>query len=317
MVFSHALCNCRIFRINSLFLFFLLLLAPVQAAPAAEPVRVVATFSILGDMVKTIGAGRIHLTTLVGADSDAHVYRPTPADARAIARADIILMNGLDYEGWIKRLLESSLHKRAAPGKVVVASQGVKGLKTAGVHSGHEHKGFDPHAWQDLSNGRIYVNNIMQALIAADPDNAGFYRARGAAYLNRLDEVEREIRLLLDTVPAEKRKVVAMHDAFAYFSAAYGVEFLAAVALSTDAEPSAGSIAKLIKLIRAENVAAVFVENISDRRLLEQIASETGAHIGGTLYSDALSGPDGPAATYIELFRHNTRELVKAMRGGN
>jgi zinc/manganese transport system substrate-binding protein len=306
---------------------------------AAEPLKVVASFSILGDMVENVGGDRITLTTLVDPDGDAHVYEPTPADARAISEADLLVINGLEFEGWMERLLEASAYK----GPVVIATQGIEPIPLEGEHheehaddadheheheahadhaheaedhaehAAHDHGEFDPHAWQDLANARIYVSNIASALAKADPGNDSVYTLAAADYEAQLAALDQDVRAMLESVPQERRKVVTSHDAFGYFGRAYGIEFLAPVGMSTDAEPSAGDVAALIRQIREDGITAVFVENITDTRLIEQITAETGAKIGGTLYSDALSGPDGPASTYIEMFRHNATALTNAL----
>lgn len=269
------------------------------------PVDVVATFSILGDMVRQVGGDRVRVTTLVGPDSDAHVYQPTPADARAVAAARLLVINGLGFEGWIDRLKEASGYK----GRVVTATAGVETRRMANRDQGE----IDPHAWQSLANARIYVRNIADGLVAIDPAGAEIYRGNAARYMEEIDAVEAQVREAVDSLPAERRKVVTSHDAFGYLAAAYGIEFFAPVGFSTDAEASAGDVARLIRQIKREEIPAVFVENISDRRLLDQIVRETGARIGGTLYSDALSKEDGPAGTHLGMMLHNIRTLVSAL----
>ncbi len=269
------------------------------------PVDVVASFSILGDMVRQVGGERVRLTTLVGPDADAHVYRPTPADARAIAEARLLVINGLGFEGWIDRLTEASGYK----GLIVTATAGVEPRRMADPDQGK----IDPHAWQSLANALIYVRNIANGLAEIDPAGADIYRSNAARYIEEIDAVEAQIREAVDTLPAERRKVVTSHDAFGYLSAAYGIEFRAPVGFSTEEEASAGDVARLIRQINREKIPAVFVDNISDRRLLDQIVRETGARIGGTLYSDALSKEDGPAGTHLGMMLHNIRTLVSAL----
>ena len=276
------------FRRSVLFSFFAASLIAVSgsaAVRAEDPVEVVATFSILGDMVRQVGGDRVRVTTLVGPDGDAHVYQPTPADARYVAGARLLVVNGLGFEGWIDRLTEASGYK----GRVVTATAGVKPLWTGET----DHREIDPHAWQSLANARIYVRNIADGLAAVDPSGAGIYRRNAARHMVEIDAVEAQVREAIDSLPAERRIVVTSHDAFGYLSAAYGIAFHAPVGFSTDAEPSAGDVARLIRQINREKIPAVFLDNISDRRLLDQIVRETGAQIGGTLYSDALSKADG------------------------
>lgn len=274
-------------------------------ARAHAPVDVVATFSILGDMVRQVGEDRVRVTTLVGPDSDAHVYRPTPLDARAVAGTRLLVINGLGFEGWIDRLTEASGFK----GRIVTATAGVEPRRMADPDKG----AIDPHAWQSLANARIYVRNITDGLAAIDPAGAEIYRGNAARYLEEIDAVEAQVREAVDSLPVERRKVVTSHDAFGYLSAAYGIEFHAPVGFSTEAEASAGDVARLIRQIKREKIPAVFVDNISDRRLLDQIVRETGARIGGTLYSDALSKVDGPAGTHLGMMLHNIRTLVAAL----
>ena len=464
---------------------------PMGFVQADEPIPVVATFSILGDMVAQIGGEHIALTTLVGPDGDAHVYQPTPADAKAVAGADVLFVNGLEFEGWLERLAEASDFNGAyvvatsgidpipfeeehgdehddhddhghgdhafewagtfdlAAGtykwsfakvdggyadpamKMVVLASGdieaseeqaealleasasdAKGdnetlvaqekaytlsfddakdmtvftveISDAGKytfftehmpfefeadehffkdlsgtdvepiaqepdgghhdhghgdhakhddhddhghddhaehddhaghddHHGHHHGAFDPHAWQSVDNAILYVDNIAAALAKADPGNATAYFQNRAAYVAELEALETEVRALVDAIPAEKRTVVTSHDAFGYFAASYGLEFKAPQGLSTESEASAADVAKMIEQIREEGISAVFVESITDNRLLEQIARETGVGIGGTLYSDALSGSDGPASTYLDMMRYNATTLTQAL----
>ena len=269
------------------------------------PIDVVASFSVLGDMVRQIGGDRVRVTTLVGPDGDAHVYQPTPLDARAVAGARLLVVNGLGFEGWIDRLMEASGYR----GRVVTATAGVKPLWMAD----RDHREVDPHAWQSLANTRIYVRNIAAGLAAIDSAGAEFYCSNAAHYMEKINVIEAQVREAIDSLPVERRKVVTSHDAFGYLSAAYGIEFHAPVGFSTEAEASAGDVARLIRQINREKIPAVFVENISDRRLLDQIVRETGARIGGTLYSDALSKVGGPAGTHLGMMLHNIRTLVAAL----
>ncbi len=368
---------------------------------ADEPIPVVATFSILGDMVERIGGEHVSVTTLVGPDGDAHVYQPTPRDARAVSEADVMIINGLEFEGWLERLSEAA----AFDGSMVVATTGIEpiayeddhhdhgddhaghdhdhdhdhgddhaghdhdhdhdhgddhaghdhdhdhdhGKDHAGHdhdhdhehgddhaghdhdhdhdhaeaahdhddhgHHGHDHGAFDPHAWQSIGHAVTYVDNIAAGLAQADPENAAAFYENRAAYVAELEALEAEVAAMMEALPESARTVVTSHDAFQYLGQDYGLTFLAPQGLSTEAEASAQDVAGLITQIREEGISAVFVESITDNRLLEQIASETGATIGGTLYSDALSGPDGPASTYIDMMRHNMTTLTEALAG--
>ncbi|WP_424241759.1 metal ABC transporter substrate-binding protein [Achromobacter sp.] len=298
-------------------------------AQAAEPLKVVASFSILGDIVREVGGDDVSVATLVGPDGDAHEYEPTPGDAKKLAAARVLFVNGLDFETWMPRLAKAS----GFAGATVVASQGVKPRQFAGEghddgkdehghdhdhghghEHGHHHGDADPHAWQNLANGAIYARNVAEGLAAADPARADAYRQRARTYAARLQALDDQVRKTFATIPAERRKIVTSHDAFGYFGDAYGVAFIPAMGVSTDAEPAAGEVARIIEQVKRERVPAVFVENISSPKLVQQISRETGAKVGGTLYSDALSKPGQPGATYLEMFEWNARQLAAAMQ---
>src|SRR4029077_5548721 len=270
-----------------------LLLGMSGGAQAGDKVKAVASFSILGDMVRQVGGNRIEVTTLVGPDGDAHVYEPTPADAKTLPISAILFTNGLGFEGWMDRLEKSSGFK----GKVVVASTGGKPRTMIEEEGGKEETITDPHAWQSLANGKLYVANIRDALIAVDPAGKATYEANASKYLGEIAAEETSVKAALAALPAGRRKIITSHDAFGYFGAAYGLEIIAPGGVSKESEASAQDVAKIIRHIKADNIPAVFMENITDRRLLDQIASETNAKIGGTLYTDALSPADGPAPT--------------------
>lgn len=290
-------------------------LAQTPTQPAAPPMPVVATFSILADLVRNVGGARIALTTLVGPDDDAHVYQPTPSDGRALAAARVVFFNGLGFEGWIRRLVRSS----GTRAEVVEAARGIDAIRDASSGQGHSHGHahshgeFDPHAWHSITNVRRYVENIRDALIAADSDGAELYRANAAAYLVRLQALDTEIRTLVAAVPAERRRVLVQHSAFAYFQRDFGITFVSVQGVSTEAEPTAQQIASLIRQVRDRRIAAIFAENITNPRSLQRIAAETNARMGGTLFSDALSPAGGPATTYIDLMRHNASTIVRAL----
>ena len=276
----------------------LLATAPVFAQGKLE---VAASFTILADLARNIGGDRVVVSSLVGPNGDVHSYVPTPADAKALAGAKVIVLNGLGLEGATARFMETA----AKNAQVVVASTGVTPLR-----QGRE---VDPHAWQSVANAKLYVANIRDALIAADPSDKAVFEANAAAYLQRLDALDAENKAEIAKIPPERRELISIHDAFGYLGAAYGIAFIAPHGVSTEAEGSARDIARIIRQIRAEHIPAVFLENVTDPRVMEEIARESGAHVGGTLYSDALTAPDGPAPTYIDLMRHNVRQLVSAL----
>ena len=357
-----------------------------STAQADEPIPVVATFSILGDMVERIGGEHVALTTIVGPGGDSHVYQPTPQDAVAVASAEVMFVNGLQFEGWLDRLAE------AAPfqGEMVVATMGIDALAFEDGHedhhdehgddhhdeehadhddhdhdkehanhddhdhdkehadhgddhadhddhdhdkdhaehdghdhdeehaehddhAGHDHGAFDPHAWQTVENALIYVDNITQGLVKAAPEHADVFEANRDAYVAELKALEAELDAIMAAIPEDKRTVVTSHDAFGYFGAHYGMTFKAPQGLSTASEASAADVAKLIEQIREEGISAAFVEQLADDRLLKQITNETGISIGGKLYAGTLSGEDGPAATYIDMLRHNAMAIANAL----
>jgi zinc/manganese transport system substrate-binding protein len=310
----------------------LVLLGLSGAVQAADKIKAAASFSILGDMVRNVGGDRVEVTTLVGPNGDAHVFSPTPADAKKLAGADIFFVNGLGFEGWMERLEKSS----GFTGALVVTSGGVMPL-TMRAEEAHHHGNAedkedhdhdaqaeaedddeaqtgvtDPHAWQSLFNGKIYVENIRDALIATDPDGKDVYEANATKYLAAIETEDKAVRAAIAALPKSRRKIITSHDAFGYFGNAYGLEIVAPEGASTESEASAQDVAKIIRQIREEHIP-VFLENVTDRRLLDQIAAETGAKIGGTLYSDALSDSDGPAPTYLDMFRHNVGTLTAAL----
>lgn len=300
--------------------FRLLILIGVAAVSAALPasaqqapkLKVVATFSILGDFARNVGGDRVDVMTLVGSNGDVHVYTPTAADAETIRNAKLVIVNGLGLEGWLPRLVESSGSKAAT----VVATRGVAPRKTAAGEILSRDRGagsLDPHAWQAVANAEIYVANIRDGMVAADPANAATYRANASAYQAKLEALDRDVREAVARIPVERRKVISTHDAFGYFAAAYDITFVAPQGVSTETEPSAGDIATIIAQIKKEKIPAVFLENVSDPRLMRQIASETGVTIGGTLYSDSLTDRNGEAPSYVEMVRHNIRTIASAL----
>lgn len=312
---------------------------------AAEKLLVVASFSILGDIVSEVGGDRISLKTIVGPDGDAHVYQPTPKDAAAVTKAKAVFINGAEFEGWIERLIKASGYK----GPVFESTKGIKLLETEEEHhdddhdkqktaakkkddhhdedkhntaekkkdgnDDHHHGEHDPHAWHDAQKAIAYTNNVRDGLCKVDASGCETYKSNAAAYTKELQALDAEVRKKFGSVAEGKRTIVTSHDAFGYFSNAYGVKILAPQGLSTESEASAADVAKLIDQIRKDGIRAVFVENVSDPRLIEQIARETGARIGGKLFSDALSKSNGPAGTYIKMMRHNASLMASALTG--
>ena len=284
----------------------LLIAISAGPAPAQDKLKVVATFSILADLVQNVGGDRVEVSALVAPNGDAHVYAPTPADARTLGAAQVVVTNGLGFEGWIERLVKASGTKAT----MAVASKGVKPRR---AESDHDHGGSDPHAWQSVANAKIYVANIRDALVKADGAGKTAYEANAGAYLAKLDALDNEVKTTIARIPADRRRIITTHDAFGYFKDAYGLDFIAPQGVSTESEASARDVARIISQIKKQKIPAVFLENVTDPRLLKRIGEESGAKMGGTLYSDALTDGNGPAPTYIDMMRHNVRQLATAL----
>lgn len=299
------------------------MLALIPSVALAEPLKVVASFSIIADFAREVGGDRIALTTLVGPGADAHVYEPRPKDVASMSDASVVLVNGLHFEGFLKRLADASGTKAA----VVELTEGVETIPADEEghgheshegdeqdHAGHDHGPIDPHAFQSAANAKIYVRNAAKAFCTADPEGCTIYEANAAAYSQKLDVLDAEIKQQVASIPEGRRTIITSHDAFGYFEHAYGLRFLAPEGVSTDSEASAADVAALIRQLREDKAAAIFVENVTNPRLVQQIAAETGIKVGGTLYSDALSdGP--PATTYLELMRSNIATIKGAVTG--
>lgn len=287
--------------------FFLIFSCIHASTGAAEtPLKVVATFSILGDLVQQVGGERIELSVIVGPNGDAHVYEPTPADAKKIVQADVVFLNGLGFEGWLERLLQATAY--AKPMVAVSADLPARSMETQGE------KVRDPHTWHNVQHVQQMVEKIAQTLCQIRPQDADYFRARSQAYQEQLRQLDGWIETMLATIPREVRHIITVHDGFSYFGERYGVSFYAPSGISTDAEPSAQQIKTLIDEIKKGHIRALFCENICNHRLLEQIAEETHTVIGGTLYSDALSPPGTAGDDYLRLMRHNVTTLVAALR---
>jgi zinc/manganese transport system substrate-binding protein len=308
------------------FLTLLPALAAPRLAAAQGGVAVVASFSILGDMVRQVAGDRVALRVIAGPNVDAHGFQPRPSDAAALRDAALVVRNGLGFDGWMDRMVRSAGYR----GPLVTTTDGIAPRSMPAHSHGHSHGGGaerrqnhsigprmvpDPHAWQDPRLGAAYARNIGQGLAAADPANAAAHEAAAAAFAARLEALDGWIRAQLATVPEARRVVITSHDAFGYFGAAYGIRFLAPQGVSTEAEPSAQQVGALIRQIRAEGITAVFMENMGNPATLDRLAREAGVRVRGRLYADALSAPDGPAPTYEAMFRHNLSLLVPAMRG--
>ena len=288
------------------------------AAGAAEKLPVVASFSILGDIVGRVGGDRIAVSTLVGPDQDAHVYQPTPDDIKKVAQARLVVVNGLGFEGWLERLTRSANYK----GEIVVASKGIATREMVDENQSenenghkHEHAGHtDPHAWQNPVNVISYTRNIAAALSKLDPAGAAIYQKNGDTYIDALKQLDSWVAAQIATIAPAKRKIITSHDAFNYFGAHYKIDFIAPQGMSTDSEPSAREVAAMIRQMKKERIKAVFVENMSSPKLLRQISREAGTEVGGKLYSDALSGPQGAAPDYLSMMRYNVEQILDGLR---
>lgn len=298
-------------------------MAATSKAPKPPPMPVVASFSVLGDMVAEIGGDNIQLTTIIGLGGDAHSFEPTPEHVRALAQARVLVVNGLGFEAWLPRLMASSNFK----GSKVVASDGIEPLHFDAEHGGHDHAGHDdhddhdthaglvdPHAWQSLTNGIVYARNIAAGLSKADPANASDYNARANRYIDEMKKLDVEVRQALSGIAPEKRKIVVPHDSMGYFGHDYVIEFIPIMGTSNQAEASARDVAAIVDQVRASGGAAVFLEGSANPKIAEQIARETGATVGGTLYADTLSESDQPAGTYLGMFKWNAGQLIYALR---
>ena len=301
----------------------ILSLTTSTAVMAEQKLNVISSFSILGDLVSQIGQEHITVTNLVKVDGDAHVFNPTPQDAKAISKAQLVVTNGLHFEGWMPRLIEAANYQGVQDIANNVLDQLTKKHEHEhhddehahhdDEHAHHDHGDIDPHAWHSIKNVKVYVHNIAKGLIQVDPANTDDYQKNAKDYIQKLDKLELKINAQLATIPETQRKVITPHDAFGYFARDFNVTFLAPQGTSTGSEASAADVAALIKQIRHDNVNAVFMENIADNRLIEQISRETGVKVGGKLYSDALSSADEPAATYLQMMQYNVDTIVNAL----
>ena len=280
---------------------FTLAIAVITSNPSWAKIDVVASFSILGDMVEQVAGDRANVTTIVGPDADAHLYTPNAGDAVAVTEADLIITNGMGFETWSATLIETS----GTNATIAVATAGIEPLLVDGE--------VDPHAWNSLTNGIIYVNNIEAALSAASPADAAIFKKNADAYRAQLMALHNRALSDIASLPADKRVVVTAHDAFGYLASAYGLTFLAPQGIDTEAEPSAKELAELITFLNETGAGALFVENIANSDLIAQISRETGIEIGGRIYSDALSVKGSPATSYLAMFTHNLELLTKTL----
>ncbi len=275
-------------------------------AVMAKTIHVVASFTVLADMVRQIGGQYVDVKSLVGPNGDPHTFEPAPQDSVALARADVVIISGLGLEGWMERLIQASGYQ----GKVIVASTGI--IQRTMTDNGR--KITDPHAWNSMANGVIYAQNISDSLQQADPQDAAAIRQQGDTYIRQLKNLDHWAMSAFAAIPQNKRLVLTSHDAFGYFGDRYGVKFVAPVGFNTDEEASASGVAGLINQLKSSGIHRYFIENQTDPRLVQQIAAAADATPGGELYPEALSESDGPAATYQQAFRLNVTEILKSMQ---
>ena len=292
--------------------------------------KIVVSFSILEDLVSVIGGKRVHVTSLVRRNMDSHMFQPTPRQAKIVASADLVIMNGLGFEGWMERLVKASGYK----GKTIVATDNIPKLKFEDDHDdhddhkkddhghkkdhddhhGHGHGEWDPHVWLSVPKMKIYVTNVAEAMSRMDPSSKTYYMKNLKKYISDLNNLDKFIRRSINSIPKKDRVVITSHEAFGHLSNEYGIEFLAPQGLSTETRASASKIASIVRFIKKHSVKAVFPENITDNRLIEQISKQTKIKIGASLYSDALSEKNGPAGTYLNYMRYNVNTIVNALK---
>lgn len=302
----------KLVKKSILFSFFLFFLSFPFPAAAHKTIKVVASFSIIADFVKNVGRDRVSITTFVGPNGNTHIYEPTPHDAKALKNARIIFVNGLYLEDFIDKLITATDTKAL----LVKVSDNISPINIENQErdAAHHHLGnIDPHAWQAVPNAKIYIKNIAAAFCKIDQQSCENYNKNADAYIQKLDATQAIIKAQIAAIPKNKRTIITSHDAFGYFAHEYNFTILAPENTSTETEATAADVAKLIKQIKSKEASALFVENISNPRLIEQISKETGLKVGGTLYSDALSEKDGPAATYLDMMTHNVTTIVDAI----
>lgn len=305
----------------------LLLLLGISPAAAQSSLQVIATFSILGDIVQNVAGDAVTLTVLVPADSDAHSFEPSPSDAAALASADIIFEIGVEFETWLDALYAAA---GTQAGRIVVTT-GIELLPFEEHHDddhadatpdpmatpddhADDHGEFDPHVWQDPLSVIVIVENVRDALIAADPANTALYKANALRYIDELRTLHDDITAQVDTLPADARKLVTTHDTFGYFAARYGFEIVGTIlGITSVNDPSAADVAALVDAIRSTGIRTIFVENVTNVELVALIAQEAGVTIAPALYTDALGAPGTPGETYLDMMRYNVATIVTAL----
>lgn len=293
------------------------LLMGSSAAQATNKIPVTASFSILGDLCKVVGADRVEVTTLVGPNEDAHVFTPKATHAKSLAKTKLLVINGMHFEPWATKLAQATQFK----GMTVVASKGVKPLRiqeAPHAHNKHahgDHEDIDPHAWQNPLNVVLYVQNIAQALTQVDPEGAKVYLANSQAYITELKALDDWAKAQFSAIAPSARRVVTSHDAFGYLAQQYQIQFMAPQGVNTDAEPSAKQLAQLQSQMKKYQIKVIYLENMGNQKITTQLSKDLGLRLGQALYSDALTSTDQAGATYLKMMRHNITELASGMKG--
>lgn len=269
-------------------------------------IKVVSSASIFQDMAKNIGGDKITSESIVPVGGDPHTYTPKPSDVELVSSADLILINGLTFEGWITELIENSGTKA----KVVLITEGIEPIKSLNYHNAS-----DPHAWMNAQNGLKYAYNISAGLAAVDPDNALYYADNGSKYSAEIKKVDSYIKQQIATIPEAQRILITSHDAFQYYGRAYDITLNAIMGISTESEAQSKDVQRVVNAIKVNKVPAVFIESTINPKMLQQIASDTGVKIGGELYADSIGEEDSEAPTYLKMLTHNTDVIVNALTG--
>lgn len=266
--------------------------------------NILTTTSVLRDMAQHIAPDHCRVETIVPRGMDPHIYEPTPSDIDLVLASDLIFMNGLRLEGWLDKIISNA----GRHGKKVIVTEGITPITSLEYESAP-----DPHAWMDLSLGLTYLKNMRKALVELMPRHADEIQQKYDTYIREMRDVHEWTREQIQSIPAENRVLITSHDAFQYFGRAYGMELHAALGLSTDADVKTGDVLNITRLLESSAIPAIFIESTINPKLLEQIASDYNVVIGGELYADALSSQNGPAGTYLDLFRHNVNTITQAL----
>jgi ABC-type Zn uptake system ZnuABC Zn-binding protein ZnuA len=269
-------------------------------------IRVVTTTTVFADMIASVGGEMVVVTSLVPKNGDVHTFEPKPADIRAVARADLLVMNGLGLDDWLEKTIANASQEGTPLVKLGVDLPGVVLLP------GDEPGTQNPHLWLDVKYGELYLDRIVAALQAADKGHAEQYQQQGAAYRDRLEELDRWVRDQIASIPEPNRKIVTFHDAFPYYAREYGITIVGVAVQAPGQDPSAGDTAALVEAIRAAGVKAIFSEAQFPAKLVEQLAAETGTRVVADLYDDSVGDP--PVTTYEAVVRWDTQQLVDALK---